>query len=135
MSLHDPMGSDQVTIVKDLERRIAALETLVRTVTGAPVTKASSAFLLPNTAPAGTPASGIYLYVSGTTLRQRDSTGTDRAVGNSAANVIVPGITAPDAPGGYSQAQAQAISDGLATTYNSLIALIVSLRNGGILIV
>lgn len=131
----DQFGANLERIIQDLAKRVQKLEASQRGGPGLTVGKASGPFLLPNAGPAGNPASGVYLYVSGTTLRQRDSTGLDRPVGNSAANVIVPAITAPNAPASYNQAQAQAISDGLATTYNALIALHVTLRTGGVLIV
>ena len=136
MSIYDAVGSTDVRIVKDLEARIAALETLVRTVTGAPVTKASSAFFLPNSSTPATPTGGCRAYAVGGELRIIQSDGQVRQISEftPADNVIVPGISAPNAPASYSQSQAQAISDGLATTYNSLVALIVNLRAANILV-
>ncbi|MEU7741968.1 hypothetical protein [Nonomuraea sp. NPDC049158] len=136
MSIYDPVGSTDVRIVKDLETRIAALETLVRTVTGAPVTKASGPLFVPNASTPATPSGGIRIYAVGGTFRVIQSDGTIKEISEftPADNVIVPGISAPNAPGTYSQSQAQAISDGLATTYNSLVALIVNLRAAGILV-
>lgn len=130
----DQFGTDLERILRGFESRLQKLEASQRGGPGLTVGKASGPFLLPDASPAADPASGVYLYVDGTTLRQRDSTGLDRPVGNSAANVVVPGISAPNAPSSYVQSQAQAISDGLATTYNSLVALIVNLRAAGILV-
>lgn len=136
MSIYDPVGSNEVRIVKELEARIAALETLVRTVTGAPVTKASGPMFIPNAAQPATPTGGFKMYAVSGQLRVIQSDGTVKEISafTPAANIVVPGISAPNAPIGYSQSQAQAISDGLATTYNSHVALVLSLRAGGILV-
>ena len=136
MSIYDAVGSTDVRIVKELEARIAALENLVRTVTGAPVTKASGPMFLPDSSTPATPSGGIRIYAVGGTFRVIQSNGAVKEISafTPAANIVVPGISAPNAPAGYVQSQAQAISDGLATTYNSHLALVLSLRAAGILV-
>lgn len=136
MSLYDPNGATDITIVKDLERRIAELERLVRNVPGAPVTQTTGPLFVPNASTPATPSGGIRIYAVGGTFRVIQSNGVVREISfTPAANVIVGTISAPAAPGSYNSTWGQTIRDDLVTVNNALVGLIANLRTAGILVV
>lgn len=110
----DQYGSDQSRIIQDLIRRVEKLEANQRSGPGLQIGQASGSFNIPSTGYPGTPASGADLYVSGSTLRFVDSSGTDRQVGSE----IVPGST-PQYPTSFTS-PASIVSPPTASDYNAL---------------
>ena len=120
MSLLDPFPGNQSRIIRELERRMEALEAQARTRPGMEVGRASGPFLIPSTATPPAPVSGGYLYFSGGTLRQRTPSG-DRPVGGHGAAVPNPdSIDAPILSSGASV---------VGSDYNTLRGDVVDLRS------
>ena len=130
-----PQPEDFADRIRALEQGLRDLRSSLTNQGG--LTTASAGWQIPNQTAPATPASGGHLYANGSEPYWRDSLGSTYSLKTppfpQGASVVVPGISAPDAPIGYSQSQAQAISDGLATTYNALVALVVSLRGAGLI--
>jgi hypothetical protein len=80
LSLLDPFPGNDKRIIRELERRIEALEAQARNRPAMEVGRTSGVLFLPNSAPFTNPAGGAYLYASGGSLRWRSSSGTDRPI-------------------------------------------------------
>ena len=129
--ISDPFPVDQNRIIKDLERRIEALEAQVRARPGTPITQASGPFYIPNSSTPDTPTGGVRLYAAGGGFRVIEDDGTVREIGDPftpASNVIVDSITAPTAPGTYNSTWGQQIRNDLVSVNNGLVELIVNMR-------
>ena len=123
--------SDPMQDLRDLQRTVADGQSTGKS----PLLSASAGWVMRHRATPTPPPSGdVHIYAQNGRLWATSTLGTVPLLNiPHGANVIVPGITAPNAPASYSQSQAQAISDGLATTYNSLVELVLSLRTAGVI--
>lgn len=133
MSLYDPVGSTEVRIIKDLEQRIAALETLVRTVTGAPVTRASSTFFMPNSSPPGPPTGGALAYAVGGAMRVIQANGSIRHMPGLAGTVTTPTVNISNAPASYDQSWNQLHVASTSSINTSLVQLLSVLRTAEVI--
>ncbi|MGS2641668.1 hypothetical protein [Streptosporangium sp. G12] len=133
MSVLDPFPVDQNRIIKSLERRIEALEALVRTQAGAPVTKASGAFFLPNSGTPDTPVGGALVYASSGDFRVRTSGGVIKQM--PGIGVSVPNATnnLALAPATYNKAHLDQCINSIDTLFVSHGALLASLRGAPVI--
>lgn len=122
MTGFDQYGSTEVRIIKELERRIAALEQQVRARPGAPVLQASGPLFIPNSSP-DVPVGGVRLYAAGGQLRIIQSDGN--VVTIPAAHVANqdPLLTDVTAPGSYSATWGQRVRDDLVATRSKIFEL------------
>ncbi|MGW4469657.1 hypothetical protein ACWENQ_08290 [Nonomuraea sp. NPDC004354] len=136
----DPFGGtgvrDPNRILQELSQRVAALEAQVREARGVPITRASSGFQIPESA-GSTPASGVYLYASGSEFRWRGSDGSDYSAippdVPSGVAVSDPILVVGNAPGSYDSTFADTQSAAINEKHNKLIALLDSLRGAGLI--
>lgn len=133
----DQFPAEQGRDIRALERRIEALEKLVREVRGVPVTQASTAFFLPNVSVPPTPTGGIVLYSLSGSGRWIDSSGTDRSLVPPSVpkgtSVSDPSVSLTSAPGSYSQSHIQSVVNDVGAVKNALVALITSLENADLI--
>ncbi|MFD0883560.1 hypothetical protein ACFQ08_03165 [Streptosporangium algeriense] len=134
----DQFPAEQGRDIRALERRIEALEALVREVKGVPVRRASGPFFLPNASSPTTPSGGVVFYSSGGSARWIDSFGMDRSLipppfpkGSSVSDP--PPMTAFSAPASYNPIHSQSLRDDIAAVRAKLIELITSLEDGGLI--
>jgi hypothetical protein len=131
----DQFPMDQNRIIQDLARRVAALEAQAGQAQGLQITKASAAFLIPETSTPATPSSGAYLYVTaGGEARWRSTTG-DRSMGAPQAAYVAhaPNMTAgATAPGTYSPAYAEALRTDIFNVRATLAEEMNALRASGL---
>jgi hypothetical protein len=136
----DPFGGtgvrDPNRILQELSQRVAALEAQVRAVRGVPITRASSGFQIPESAPT-TPESGVYLYASGSEFRWRGSDGSDYSAIPPAVprgvSVSNPTLVMGNAPGSYSPSFEDTQSAAINELHDRLIDLLNSLRGAGLI--
>ena len=129
-----PQPEDFADRIRALEQGLRDLRSSLTNQGG--LTTASAGWQIPNQSLPSAPASGGHLTSNGNEPYWTESGGSyslKTPPFPQGDNVIVPGISAPNAPPTYSPSQAQAISDGLATTYNSLVELVLSLRAAGLI--
>lgn len=128
-------GSDS-RIVRDLERRIEALEAQVRQVRGVPVTRTSGPLYIPNGSPS-TPSGGFVLYSSGGEGRWVSSSGVDKPLTPAvpkAAWVSDPNpMGAGSAPGSYNQTYVQNLRNDTDQVRTKWVALRDSLIAAGLM--
>jgi hypothetical protein len=133
MTGFDPYGATDIRVIKELERRITALEEQVRNVPGAPVTQASGPFFLPDTGAPATPSGGAILYASSGAAYAIDAGGNVRALSASGSAVPDPAYNLTNATSGYIQGQAQTVVDTLDHLYTAFMALKAVLEDIGVI--
>lgn len=129
-----PQPEDFADRIRALEQGLRDLRSSLTNQGG--LTEASAGWKIPNQSLPSAPASGGHLTSNGNEPYWTEPGGSyslKTPPFPRGTSVVVPGISAPDAPISYNQSQAQAISDGLATTYNALVALVLSLRGAGLI--
>lgn len=131
MTQLDPFPVDQNRIIKSLEKRIEALEALIRQKDGAPVTKASGSFFLPNSGTPATPVGGAEIYGSGGEFRVITSAGVIKQMPGIGVSVATPAFPLTNATPTYVQGQVQTIVDTVNNDHTALLALLASLRGAG----
>lgn len=114
--MNEQYGSSVESMLRDLIKRVEKIEAALRSGPGMQIGKASGSFNIPSTGYPGVPSSGAELYVSGSSLRVVDSSGTDRPVGGS----VTPGDT-PQYPTSFSS-PATVTGTVTDTVYNALRA-------------
>ncbi|OUC99309.1 hypothetical protein [Streptosporangium minutum] len=130
----DQFPTDQNRIIQQLERRIADLEARVGTAQGAPITRASSSFFIPNGS-APSPEGGAAFYVVGGQMRWASSSGSTYSLIPPTlpigAAVVGPAnlfTSSGSAPGSYSSSHSTDMARDINNLHTTLGALLMSLR-------
>lgn len=110
-------GTDLLTIIRDLTRRLEKLEATQRAGPGATIGQASGPFLVPSTSTPSTPGSGSYLYTSGSELRWRSTAGDYSLIPPDPPSPV----SAPDWPESFDSPASISIAPS-ASDYNKLRA-------------
>ncbi|MGC5009737.1 hypothetical protein ACLQ2R_03125 [Streptosporangium sp. DT93] len=127
----DQFPPDQNRIIAALERRIADLEGLVRQTKGAPVTKASGPFFLPNSGTPDNPVGGALIYASGGDLRALTAGGQVLQIPGQGYAVADPAFPLTNATPTYTQGQVQTIVNTVDNHQTAILLLLASLRSAG----
>ncbi|MBG0830502.1 hypothetical protein HS041_22330 [Planomonospora sp. ID67723] len=123
----DQFPAEESRIIRELQRRIERLETLVGQVKGTPVTQTSGPLFIPDGTPS-TPSGGAYLFSEGGVFKWRSSGGTTYSgippTVPKASFVSDPNpISAGGAPGAYSSAHSEALRTDITHLRTKYIAL------------
>ncbi|MEU4332320.1 hypothetical protein [Nonomuraea dietziae] len=122
--MEQQFGTDLMTIIRDLTRRLEKLEAGQRAGPGLNVGQASGPFLVPSTSTPSTPGSGAYLYTSGSTLRWRSTSGDYSLIPTPPPSPA----SAPNWPESF-DSPASIVSPPSASDYNLLRADTAGLHN------
>ncbi|MGW4641795.1 hypothetical protein ACWEN6_24975 [Sphaerisporangium sp. NPDC004334] len=129
-------GPDLVRLVTQLRRDLDRLTAQVTTVTGVPITQASTAFFIPLTGDPGTPSGGAVLQFDGSVIRVHTPIGsysTLPEIPQAAAVDPAPAIVSGDGPATYNSTWGHNIWVGLTGVKDAHNALRISLINAGLL--
>ncbi|TYB50226.1 hypothetical protein FXF51_56720 [Nonomuraea sp. PA05] len=133
----DPFPVGESQIVRELARRVAALESRLGVQPAVQISASSGPLFIPNSGVPDTPSGGCRVYAVGGELRVIQSNGSVRQIPAQGGSVTTPTVNLSNAPASYSQTWAQDLAASTSSIFqsyaNASTGLLTILRTAGII--